>query len=212
MERGMEIIATNNPGHYDRLMKNLKKIMLFSSEVQNSFAVMTAHNMIFLNVHPWDDEIFFADHISHEGGHLVFYTLTFESKYQLFQCSFHTPIGNFIGELGKYGSVYMFFHGLSTFVEITTTLVKCIDDPIFSDRQRRDTIGRFIFHMHRFKNQLKTFDEIAIFEPEGQNWFFLFKKVFASMEPKFAELQPLYSLANQPYDFNSKVFAELNEK
>ncbi|RBL89288.1 hypothetical protein [Chitinophaga flava] len=210
-DKGMDIISRNNPGHFRLLLQNMRKAMLFHSERQNSFAVLSAHNMIFLNVNTWDDEVFFADHISHEGGHVTYFTLTYESKSRLFDCHYNTPLGDLIGEPGRYPAVYLFFHGLFTFVEITKTLQRCISQPEFSVRQQHDIKGRFIFHMQRFKLSLDMFAGMNIFQEEGRQWFSLFQEQYLEFEEQFQALLPLYNLSGQPYDFNSKIFAAVND-
>ena len=212
--KGLAIIEACNPAHFQVLLRVLKKVMLFTSERQNSFAVMTAHNMIFLNVNDWDDEIFFADHISHEGAHVNFFTLTYESKYELFKCHFNTPLENLLSGYGRHHSVYLCFHGLFTFVEITKCLGQCLEkhpeNGAFSARQIHDINGRFIFHMQRYKTAIGLFESLDILKQDGLEWFSLFKEHYHRLEEKYNKLAPLYSLKGQPYDFNSKIFAEMN--
>ncbi|MBW8687982.1 hypothetical protein [Chitinophaga rhizophila] len=208
--KGMHIIEELNPGHFGLLLKNLKKVMLFNATQQNSFAVLSAHNMIFLCVNPWDDEIFFADHISHEGAHVTYFTLTYETKQQLFTVNCNTPLGDLVGNPGHYPSIYLFFHGMFTFVEITKTLQGCIDREGLTHMQQHDVKGRFIFHMQRFKLSLDMFEELNLFKEEGAAWYTLFKAQYEAFEEQYLALLPQYNLTGQPYDFNSKVFAEIN--
>jgi hypothetical protein len=213
LEKGLKKIKDVNTYHFALLQKSLKKIMLFTSEEQNSFAVLAAHNMIFLNVHSWDDEVFFVDHISHEGAHCTFFTLTYESKSQLFKCHPNDAIGNFLGEPGKHSSIYLYFHGMFTFVEITKSLAGCLDDSTFSPRQGHDVRGRFVFAMERYKLSIDMFDELSyILTPLGLMWLELFRAQYYSLEARFHELNSLYTLINQPYDFNSKIFAQENHR
>jgi hypothetical protein len=211
LNRGLNLIKETNPQHFELLQRSLKKIMLFTSEKQNSFAVLTAHNMIFLNIHSWDDEVFFVEHISHEGAHSTFFTLTYETKSQLFKCHHNEPIGDFVGEPGKYSSIYLYFHGMFTFIEITKSLSGCLDVPTFSHRQYHDIRGRFIFAMERYKLSIDMFDNISdVLTTAGREWLEIFRAHFHSLEASFKKLYPLYTLINQPYDFNSQIFAQEN--
>jgi len=54
------------------------------------------------------------------------------------------------------------------------------------------------------------FEGFNIFNPEGAAWFQIFKQQYQSLEPRFIELNGLYDLTNQPYDFNSKIFSVTN--
>lgn len=208
--KGMHIIRQLNPDHFGLLLKNLKKVMLFTATQQNSFAVLSAHNMIFLHVNPWDDEIFFADHISHEGAHVTYFTLTYETRQQLFTINCNTPLGDLVGNPGHYPSVYLFFHGMFTFTEITKTLQGCIDLAGLTPLQQHDVKGRFIFHMQRFKLSLDMFAELNVFKEEGAAWYALFLAQYEAFEQQYTSLLPLYNLTGQPYDFNSKTFADIN--
>ena len=208
--KGMRIIERNNPGHFNLLKRTLKKAMLFRSGRQHSFAVMSAHNMIFLNVNEWDDEIFFADHISHEGGHVTFFTLTYETRKELFTMPHDTPMGDLVGNPGQYPAIYLYFHGMFTFVEITKTLQGCIGQEGFSLAQQHDIKGRFVFHMQRFKLSLDEFERLGILREEGERWYEVFLKQYKEFEEEYLGLNGVYDFGDQPYDFNSKVFAKLN--
>lgn len=210
INKGLEIIQECNPDHFKLLQKNLKRIMVFTANEPNSFAVLTAHNMIFLNVNPWDNEMFFADHISHEGGHVTFNTLTYESKYNLFNCNPHTKLADITGLSWEHSTVYLRFHGLYSYLQISQCLYSCINNEKLSKQNIHEAKGRFVFHVLRYKMSLDVFENINIFRPEGLEWFNIFKEHYLKIEKQYELLHPYYNLYEQPYDFNTMLFEEQN--
>lgn len=211
LNKGLGIINKCNPVQYKLLLKNLKKIMLFKANKPNSFAVMTAHNMIFLNVNPWNTELFFADHIAHEGGHVIFYTLTYESKYKLFNFHPNTPFSEIKGHEEDHGTAYLSLHGLFTYYEITKCLKIYVDEGrANSPKLFHEAKGRLSFHLKRFKRGIELFEKSTIFLPEGMKWFNVFKQHYYLLKNDHEKLIKSYDLGDQPYDFNSKIFEELN--
>jgi hypothetical protein len=210
LRKGMEIIAENNPENFNILTRNVKKVMLFRAEKPNSFAVMKAHNMIFLNVNTWDTEVFFADHISHEGGHVIFNTLTYESKFEMFTCHHNTAFAEVTGEEREHSSVYLRFHAFFSYYEIMRCIRSCIEHGSLSEKNRREAEGRYVFHAHRFKLALESFEHLDVFKPVGLAWFDFFKAFSLSLQDKYHALEPRYVLNEQPYDFNSSIFEKQN--
>ncbi len=210
LNKGLAIIAENNPENYTLLLKNVKKVMLFNAAQPNSFAVMKAHNMIFLNVNVWDSEMFFADHISHEGGHVIFNTLTYESKFEMFNCHHNTNFSEVTGVEREHSSVYLRFHALFSYLEITKCIESCINNNALSKRNVHEAKGRYVFHVFRFKLAIESFEKINVFKEEGLAWFNFFKKHYRTLEEKYNELETMYVLDDQPYDFNSSIFEKRN--
>jgi len=211
LNKGLAIIEACNPNHYKLLLKNLKKIMLFSAQKPNSFAVLKAHNMIFLNVNKWNTEMFFADHVSHEGAHITFFTFTYESKYQLFKCDPHTLFSEVTGNAWEHSTIYLRFHGLFTYYEITKGLEVYINNKSNPQRNLHEAKGRQAFHLKRFKLSIDPFEEsIDIFSSEGIKWFEMFKEHYFRLEHEYGEILNDFNLNEQPYDFNSEIFEKQN--
>jgi hypothetical protein len=183
---------------------------MYTGDKPSSFSTMAAHNLIFLNVKTWDKRIYFADQISHEGAHLVFFTSTFKSKTGLFKCAFDTPISEVRHCEFKRGTVYLRFHGLYTFYQITRTLRECMQSISSADDGFHELNGRFVFHMKRFQLMLDLFSKMDILSDEGLAWFEMFQNSYADLLQTLEPLQGLYKLGNQTYDFNLKIFRETN--
>lgn len=204
------LISRCNPTFFSALRKNLKKIILFSAKAPNSFADMKMHNAICLNVNSWNTEIFFVDHISHEGAHLNFNTLTYESKNRFFKIPLDTLFSEVTGQSYEHSTLYLRFHGLYTFYEITATLEKVIFNEDISSEKLHEAKGRLIYHLHGYGLAIKTFGNLDIFKEDGLALFNMFKLHQNHLSEKYSSWKHIYIFNEQPYDFNLEIFKKQN--
>lgn len=210
LNEGLKIVSNTNPGFFDILRKNLKKILLFDGAAPNPFAGMKAHNMIFLNVRNQGRKLFFADRVSHEGAHVLFFSLTYESKYNLFECPPETPFNRITNNEKDHGIIYLRFHGLFTYLSILSWLLQYPGKYKDDKKDMHEIKGRTLFHFTRFQGLLDKFSALAIFKEEGHRWMKIFKDFLAQHLDIYQELQSLYSIEEQPYDFEYGKFKQLN--
>jgi hypothetical protein len=206
MNRGLVLLEKSNPDHYSNLLKNLKKIILFTGKEPNSFAGINAHCMIFLNVNTWDNELFFVDHVTHEGAHVTFNTITYDTKNELFQALPDSLFADVSGNQGEHGTVYLRFHGLYTYLELTRCFAKLIHDETLSPEIRHEARGRFLFHTHKFKLAIQPFEQPGLLKPEGERWMHVFRERYETLVADFNALKNGYDLTYQQYDFHTRIF------
>lgn len=206
----LSIIKEHNENHFNLIQKTLKRVMLFTATEPNSFATLVAHNMVFLNVNSWDNEMFFVDHLSHEGAHVTFNTITFESKVRLFKVHHNTDFSEVTGDSNEQSSLYLRFHGLFTFYEITKSLRSCMLSTELSEEHIHEAKGRFAFQLRRFKNSLIRFEKLDVFEKEGRSMFDFFATYYKGLETEYGQMINNYDLLMPSYDFNCKAFKEKN--
>lgn len=209
INKALNILMKCNKEHFKLLRKTLKKIVLFTGGETNSFATMQAHNMILLNVSPEDNEIYFVDHISHEGAHVTFNTITFKSKVDLFKYDYNIDFSEITGSRSDAGNLYLRFHGLFTFFEITKSLLSCMLKLNCSDEKLHEVEGRFAFQLRRFGRALKRFENVDIFEKEGQLWFDFLLKEYSKLYKKYGFMVEQYDLSLGSYDF---AYSHFNKK
>ncbi|MEH6306933.1 hypothetical protein RYH73_14870 [Olivibacter sp. CPCC 100613] len=211
LENSFLFLQLGRPEFYDTLLSTLKRVMLFNGTEPNSFAVFGAHNMVFLNVNHWDNEMFFIDHLSHEGSHVIFNTLTYYSKQsELFNVSYDTSFAEITGRKEEHSDLYSRFHGLFTFVEILKSLKSTLTMQQIDHKLVHETYGRIAFQLNRFDNSLKSFKGLGIFKEEGLLWFRYFENEFEELNNEFGHLRTKYKLSSPTYDFNGQVFLERN--
>ncbi|MDC8098616.1 hypothetical protein [Chryseobacterium rhizosphaerae] len=208
--KAIQLIKKCFPTYFDLIKKTIKKIMIFDGE-PNSFANIHAHNMIFLNAHDENDEVFFLDHILHESAHVVYNTLTYNSKFNLFNYPFNTKFSEVTGDLNEHGDLYSRFHGLFTFIIINTCLESVIDNKALHEKQNEEVIGRFSINMQRFKTGIDMFDIPNLLTNEGQDWYRLFVNTFDQIYERKSNLINSVDISNQSYVFSYDLFKQANK-
>jgi hypothetical protein len=205
----LDIIKKYYSDYFKLLKKNVKKVMMYCGEPY-SFASIQCHNMIFLNVNNEDDEIFFLDHILHEGSHVVFNTLTYDTKLDLFTIPFKSPISDFTKNPQDHGEVYGRFHGMFTQSNINICFENCIKNNVFNERQLHELLGRFSSNMKRFNASVEKFNLPHLYKSEGLKWYTFFSSRCDELTER--NRKTIYSLdvSNQPYVFSYKVFNKTN--
>ncbi|AZA47101.1 hypothetical protein EG346_02320 [Chryseobacterium carnipullorum] len=208
--KAIQLIKEYFPTYFDLIKKTIKKIMIFDGE-PNSFANILAHNMIFLNAHNENDEVFFLDHILHESAHVVFNTLTYNSKFNLFNYPFDTKFSEITGDVNEHGDLYSRFHGLFTFIIINACLEIVINEKALQGKQNEEVIGRFSLNMKRFETGINMFTIPNLFTEEGQDWYELFVNTFNQIYERKNSLINSIDVSNQPYVFTFESFKEVNK-
>lgn len=206
--KAIQLIRKYFPAYFDLIKKTIKKVMIFDGE-PNSFANIHAHNMIFLNAHDENDEVFFLDHILHESAHVVFNTLTYDSKFNLFNYPFDTKFSEITG-YDEHGDLYSRFHGLFTFIIINACLEIVINEKALQGKQNEEVIGRFSLNMKRFKTGINMFNIPNLMTKEGQDWYELFVNTFNEIYERKTNLIESIDVSNQSYVFSYKLLRKIN--
>lgn len=210
MNLAFQLFEKLNFESYTALKKNVKKILLFEGEKPYSFASLSVHNMIFLNTKPNNNEIFFLEHIAHEGGHVLFNTLTFKTKKEIFTVPYNTPFKEVSGIEWEHADTYSRFHGLFTFTEITSNLLAAYNSNLFSGIKLHELKGRILFILTRYELQLESFEIKDLYTKEGTKWMNCFRETFNKAKHLLEELDKELTLNKQPYDFDFDIFLEKN--
>jgi len=82
------------PVLFDALRSVTRRIVLYSADLPNSFATLSAHGVAFLNVKDDNDEVFFVDDLAHQCGHIMFNALT-QEKPRFLARTADTPLRDF---------------------------------------------------------------------------------------------------------------------
>lgn len=205
----LDIIKQNYNQYYELIDKSIKKVLIYDGEPY-SFATIQAHNMIFLNAHDEDDEIFFLDHILHEGAHVIFNTLTYDTKQDLFTVPFKTNLAQITGDINDHGELYGRFHGMFTQSNINPCMEICIDRQIFNGKQHKELLGRFSSNMKRFGASIEKFDIPKLYNIEGEKWYRFFLIKYKELYKQNHALINSFKVSNQPYVFSYEIFEKTN--
>ena len=205
----LQVMKDNYSEYFNLIKKAVNKVMMYDGEPY-SFAAIQAHNMIFLNCKDENDEIFFLDHILHEGAHVIFNTLTYDSKIDLFTFPFKTDLSVVTKDENEHGELYGRFHGMFTQSNINPCMEICIDRNIFTGKQHRELLGRFSSNMTRFKAGVDKFNIPHLYKEEGRKWYEFFNKRYNELYIRKNELVNSFDISNQPYVFSYEIFDKTN--
>lgn len=207
--KALYVIKENYKDYFGLIKKSVKKVMIYEGDPY-SFASIQAHNMIFLNANDNNDEIFFLDHILHEGAHSIFNTLTYDSKIDLFKVPFKTDLASITKDVEDHGELYSRFHGLFTQSNINLCMEICINKKIFKGKQHKELLGRFSSNMKRFNSGIIKFDIPDLYNKDGEKWYSFFSKRYSDLYRRNKELINLFDVSNQPYVFSYEIFDKTN--
>jgi hypothetical protein len=195
---------------WDDIAATTRRIVLYRSDVPNSFATLSAHGAIFCNVTTAIDEVFFLEDIAHQGGHVLFNALTLE-KECLFTVDPLTLINDFSDSEAEARSLYAAVHGLFTYTTIGETLSACLDRRAFTaGRQTHELLGRLGLILHKFEADLALLDRPALFTRTGRRWWRHFTAVYRRLHDRHAARVASFDYSNQPYVFSYPRFAARN--
>lgn len=209
LEKALRVIAAVNPLYYRLLKRNIQKVAIFKGAI-NCFAAIKAHHALFLSVNEDSDQIFFLDHLLHEGSHIIFNTLTFTTKVQLFVIPYNSPMSQFSGDSSDKGQLYDTFHGLFTQSNINENLELCIQKEVFNGREHHELCGRLVSNMKRFRLAIEKFNKPEMYQPEGAMWYSFFRNKYKTLYKRNKQLIDRFDLSNQAYVFSYDKFLELN--
>lgn len=208
--KAFKIIEENSQSFYHSLIKVLKKVVFFEGEPY-CFSSIQAHNTIFFNVDNESNELFFLEHLLHEGGHIIFNYLTFSSKTDLFNYEFDTKFSSIKGFENEHGDLYSRFHGIYTHYIISSNLYEIKKSKYFEndESKARELDGRLYFDLKKYKISLKLFSENILSEKGYELYNIFLKKYYDIKNSDLIDLDK-YDFSNQPYMFSFKNFCKKN--
>jgi hypothetical protein len=203
------IIKNHCRNDYDDIIAVTRRIVLYHSDHQNSFATLSAHGIAFFNIDETHDEVFFLDDIAHQCGHVIFNAIT-QEKVKLLTIDPETPLRRFNGDEYDMRTIYSALHGLFTFSLINRVLNTCYEQHTWSGRQQHELLGRLSFNMKKFKIDLMNLNRQDIFTDLGWVFFNYFKRVYRGIYGRRRSIIDSLDQSNQPYVFSYERFVERN--
>lgn len=209
-KEGLDIIKRHSLWYYKVLMLVLKKVVFFKGEPY-CFSTIQAHNTIFFNIEKDANEIFFLEHLLHEGAHIIFNYLTFDSKQSLFKYDFNTLLKNIDGIENEHGDLYSRFHGLYTHYVISGNFYEYLERNIYEKdiRKMKELEARFCFDMKKYKMSLELFSNDVLLD-EGRSFYNIFLSKFHEIKKRSSIDINKYNFDNQSYMFSFEKFCKIN--
>lgn len=194
-----------------RLLKTTcRELVVFNSETQYSMAALSYYGVGFINVaNETRKELFFVDDIAHQCGHVIFHALTLKVE-NFLKVHKDSPLKEFTYIDGESRTVYGAFHGLFTYTTILHCLDKCLDNSIFHENDKHETIGRLGFYMDKFQKDLEHMNDKRMLTNQGFEFYEMFLSGYKKIKKKYSSLLSSLDYKNQPYLFNYKLFQAIN--
>ena len=188
--------------------------MLFQAEEPNSFAALSAHGLVFLNVPASADEVFFLEDMAHQGAHVLFNAMTLD-KHRYLSIAPDTPVDEqpsaAEGSARPPRSVYTVFHALATYMVICPVLSRVLEQAGGLDaRQRHELNGRLVYTLYKFRWDLSLLKGWPCLTARGR---LIYRRMQACFDHTWQTQNALIQrldLSNQPYNFCYERFALLN--
>lgn len=209
VEKAFAIVQENFPVFFEMLQESVRRIMIFKSSAQRSFASLQVNGAAFFNIREHDDEVFILEDITHQCGHIVYYAVAYD-KQTLLAAPLTTPLKKFTGNESDTRSVLNAFYALLPYCFSNYCSKVCDDNNVFKGRQYHEFLGRFAFRMRKFTMDIKNFSSPGIFTLKGNKLFEGMKAVHQLIyDSKQATLQP-FDVTNQQYEFSYERFLQAN--
>ena len=207
--KALDILKKYSPPFYNQLILSLKKIIFFRGN-SYCFSTIKVHNCIFFNVNESVNDIYFLEHLLHEGGHIIFNNITFESKNDLFKYNHKTLFKDIKGFEKEHGDLYSRFHGIFTHYIISSNFYEFLKKGIYKDDQKiKELEGRFCFDMNKYKISLDLFSKNILSE-KGYRLYYIFLSKFNEIQNNSSISIKTYDLSNQNYMFSFDKLCESN--
>jgi hypothetical protein len=209
VEKAFTIVQDNFPVFYDMLLQSVRRIVIFKSPSQRSFASLQVNGAAFFNIKEHDDEVFILEDITHQCGHVVYYAVAHDKQTYL-AAPITTPLKNFTGVETDSRGLLNAFYALLPYCFSNYCSKVCDDNQVFKGRQYHEFLGRFAFRMRKFTTDIKNFSAPGIFTPKGIE---LFKGMKAVHQLIYDSRQPVlqhFDVTNQQYEFSYDRFLQAN--
>ena len=211
LDRAFRTLQATTPVLFDCLEKVTRRIVLFRSRQANSFASLNAHGTVFFNLmSPVDaSEPFFIEDLAHQGGHVLFSSLTVERDRYL-QVPAVTPLREFTGEASEQRDVFTALHGVFTEALMCIALAHCLQQNVFAGRQLHEVVGRLSFLMKRFHLDLLHVQHEGMFTELGEAVVRECGSIFDDAFQCWGDQLTNLDFSNQEYTFSFERFCLLN--
>jgi hypothetical protein len=209
LKKALDLIRMHYPEFYDLLQTSVKKLVLFKSEHRRSFATIQSNGTAFFSVHDEDDEVNFCEDITHQCGHVIYYSVLFD-KASYFSVPIATDMKKYSGRDSDTRNVLGAFYSLLPFCFSNMNSLRLLKAGVFSGYQLHEFMGRFAFRMQKFSKAVKDFGNGEMLSDKGRELLAVYGETFREIDAEAGPLLAAYDCSNQLYDFSMSSFLALN--
>jgi hypothetical protein len=184
----------------------VRYVMLFDDRTRNSFAMIGAHGVLFLNVAHGSSEAFFVEDIAHQAGHVLF-TAAWHGSEPLLTVSPDMRIQQATAH-DDHRSFEVALHGMVT----QTLMVSALDKFLASkpEADRPEATGRLVFALLRLGFDLRLLANLPVYTDRGMALVRAMIAAYSSAAERYGEVMLATNFAGQPYNFDYEVYRAQN--
>jgi hypothetical protein len=209
LDQAFALLATYCPDIAADITASTRRVLLFRAKKPNSFATLSAHGAVFLNVPEDANEVFFLEDLAHQCAHVIFNALTLD-KQRFLTVDPATPLGEIVHDAVESRDVYRAFHALFTYTMICRVLSTIYERKVFRGTQAHELLGRLGFTLRKFAFDLAKLDTPGLFTPRGRLCYRRFATQYAQHIARAGDLVDRLDFTGQPYNFSYARFAARN--
>ena len=219
LNNAMDLIRKHVPDQYKLIDQCCEYIYLFKTDPNNSnsFASGNALGLAFFNVYQEGyNEIFFIDDIAHQTGHVIMNNLMFK-KETFYKIDASQSVEEILGS-PDHRTVNILIHALYTYYTTFYCLDECIDANAFEGNHYKEALARIAFYQRKCNIDLQILDIVIkhydgmenMLTQKGLDVVNSIKNKFHDINKKWGSIIDTYDFSNQEYNFNFKLFLDLN--
>ncbi len=223
LTKAFHLINKYVPNHFKLIESVTKKVVVFNVEdnLRNSFASLSAQGIAFLNAFQKNNnEVFFIDDIAHQTGHIIFNAMIYDIEEFLNVKPDYVvqELKNNNGEIVETRDIHVVFHALYTYYTTFICLDAMLENNVFVDQKKHETIGRIAFYIIKCYTDLLLIDNPINSEDKSKEYFteeglLIYRELktkWKEIYKKRFEVTSRFDMSNQPYNFTYSKFLELN--
>lgn len=207
IEEALKLIDDVLPADAEKLRTCIKKIVLFYHPKLRNFATRESHGTIFLNVEETANVSFFLEEIIHQGSHIVFNNVTFDTG-EFFRTDPNALLSDYVDNDER--TLYGAFHGIYTTCKIVDLLLRVINsESPMKQEVAYEIIGRLAVNKNRHEIGLEMVPYDVVFTDLGKafmDYYFQLLDENIQNNPRFFD----FDIKNHPVVFDFEVFEKDN--
>ncbi|MNX96674.1 hypothetical protein D3C86_1290020 [compost metagenome] len=207
IEGALQLIDDLLPADAEKLRTSIKKIILFYHPKLRNFATRESHGTIFLNIEETANVSFFLEEIIHQGSHIVFNNVTFDTS-EFFRTDPYALLSDYVDNDKR--TLYGAFHGIYTTCKIVDLLLRVMNSkPQMKQEVAYEIIGRLAVNKNRHEIGLETVPYELVFTDLGKafmDYYFQLLDENIQNNPRFFD----FDIKNHPIVFDFEVFEKDN--
>jgi HEXXH motif-containing protein len=205
LSHGWRRIEERWPALAEAIANVVRYVVVFDDPAKNSFALTSAHGVVFLNSSLGETESFFVEDLAHQCGHVMF-AAAWEGAEPLLLVAPETTVGDVVGTDDD-RPLEVALHGMVTQTLMTSALHRLLGAP---DVNRHETTGRLLFAILRLGLDLRALASQPVYSDAGIPLVHELVAAYGAMAERYRDALLGANFSEQPYNFDYAAYLERN--